>query len=56
MDGPNKETSDINTNSICLIKKKGKVKALDEELYSGFISNDRYLYVASNVCCSVFQC
>ncbi|KAJ0003090.1 hypothetical protein NQD34_008239 [Periophthalmus magnuspinnatus] len=32
VDGPNKST-DINGNSMCLIKKKGKVKALDEELY-----------------------
>ncbi|KAJ0049977.1 hypothetical protein NL108_006683, partial [Boleophthalmus pectinirostris] len=32
VDGPNK-TTDINGNSICLIKKTGKVKALDEELY-----------------------
>ncbi|XP_041799700.1 glutamine--fructose-6-phosphate aminotransferase [isomerizing] 2 [Chelmon rostratus] len=31
VDGPNK--TDINGNAICLIKKKGKVKALDEELY-----------------------
>uniref|UniRef100_A0A8C5EHX3 glutamine--fructose-6-phosphate transaminase (isomerizing) n=1 Tax=Gouania willdenowi TaxID=441366 RepID=A0A8C5EHX3_GOUWI len=27
------ETHDINGNTICLIKKQGKVKALDEELY-----------------------
>ncbi|XP_041845812.1 glutamine--fructose-6-phosphate aminotransferase [isomerizing] 2 [Melanotaenia boesemani] len=33
VDGPNKTTTEINNNSICLIKKKGKVKALDEELY-----------------------
>ncbi|XP_071765813.1 glutamine--fructose-6-phosphate aminotransferase [isomerizing] 2 isoform X1 [Centroberyx gerrardi] len=33
VDGPNKTTTDINSNTICLIKKKGKVKALDEELY-----------------------
>uniref|UniRef100_A0A3Q3LMT0 glutamine--fructose-6-phosphate transaminase (isomerizing) n=1 Tax=Mastacembelus armatus TaxID=205130 RepID=A0A3Q3LMT0_9TELE len=32
VDGPSKNT-DINSNNICLIKKKGKVKALDEELY-----------------------
>ncbi|KAM9849510.1 glutamine--fructose-6-phosphate aminotransferase [isomerizing] 2 [Aulostomus maculatus] len=32
VDGPNKST-DIDGNTICLIKKKGKVKALDEELY-----------------------
>ncbi|CAL1613345.1 unnamed protein product [Knipowitschia caucasica] len=32
VDGPNK-TTDINGNSICLIKKQGKVKALDEELH-----------------------
>ncbi|CAJ1058592.1 glutamine--fructose-6-phosphate aminotransferase 2 [Cheilinus undulatus] [Xyrichtys novacula] len=33
VDGPKKATTDINGNTICLIKKKGKVKALDEELY-----------------------
>ncbi|XP_008325362.1 glutamine--fructose-6-phosphate aminotransferase [isomerizing] 2 [Cynoglossus semilaevis] len=33
VDGPNKSSSDIYSNSICLIKKMGKVKALDEELY-----------------------
>ncbi|KAM7417769.1 hypothetical protein PAMA_017423 [Pampus argenteus] len=33
VDGPSKTTTDINSNTICLIKKKGKVKALDEELY-----------------------
>ncbi|XP_015256771.1 PREDICTED: glutamine--fructose-6-phosphate aminotransferase [isomerizing] 2-like [Cyprinodon variegatus] len=33
VDGPNKTTQDLNNNSICLIKKKGKVKALDEEIY-----------------------
>ncbi|XP_022045209.1 glutamine--fructose-6-phosphate aminotransferase [isomerizing] 2 [Acanthochromis polyacanthus] len=33
VDGPNKTASDIDGNSICLIKKMGKVKALDEELY-----------------------
>ncbi|XP_071362816.1 glutamine--fructose-6-phosphate aminotransferase [isomerizing] 2 [Trachinotus anak] len=33
VDGPNKTSSDIIGNTICLIKKKGKVKALDEELY-----------------------
>ncbi|XP_069576110.1 glutamine--fructose-6-phosphate aminotransferase [isomerizing] 2 [Brachyistius frenatus] len=33
VDGPNKTTTDLNSNTICLIKKKGKVKALDEELY-----------------------
>ncbi|XP_056141201.1 glutamine--fructose-6-phosphate aminotransferase [isomerizing] 2 isoform X2 [Lampris incognitus] len=32
VDGPKKMT-DIHSNSICLIKKRGKVKALDEELY-----------------------
>lgn len=37
VDGPNKSSSDIYSNSICLIKKMGKVKALDEELYSGFL-------------------
>ncbi|XP_042349387.1 glutamine--fructose-6-phosphate aminotransferase [isomerizing] 2 [Plectropomus leopardus] len=35
VDGPKKTDSDINNNNtICLIKKKGKVKALDEELYT----------------------
>ncbi|KAG8004086.1 Glutamine--fructose-6-phosphate aminotransferase [isomerizing] 2, partial [Nibea albiflora] len=33
VDGPTKKTTDINGSNICLIKKKGKVKALDEELY-----------------------
>uniref|UniRef100_A0A3B4YTA4 Glutamine--fructose-6-phosphate aminotransferase [isomerizing] 1 n=1 Tax=Stegastes partitus TaxID=144197 RepID=A0A3B4YTA4_9TELE len=33
VDGPNKTTTDNNSNTICLIKKTGKVKALDEELY-----------------------
>ncbi|KAM9741381.1 glutamine--fructose-6-phosphate aminotransferase [isomerizing] 2 isoform 1-T1 [Menidia menidia] len=33
VDGPKKTTTDLNNNTICLIKKKGKVKALDEELY-----------------------
>ncbi|TDH07643.1 hypothetical protein EPR50_G00108760 [Perca flavescens] len=33
VDGPRKTATDINDNTICLIKKKGKVKALDEELY-----------------------
>ncbi|MED6274272.1 Glutamine--fructose-6-phosphate aminotransferase [isomerizing] 2 [Characodon lateralis] len=34
VDGPNKIATDLNNNnSICLIKKKGKVKALDEEIY-----------------------
>ncbi|KAG5853409.1 hypothetical protein ANANG_G00072990 [Anguilla anguilla] len=32
VDGPQKEAKDDN-NNMCLIKKKGKVKALDEELY-----------------------
>ena len=36
MDGPDKGSTDINSKAICLIKKSGKVKALDEELYSGF--------------------
>uniref|UniRef100_A0A8C4FFR1 glutamine--fructose-6-phosphate transaminase (isomerizing) n=1 Tax=Dicentrarchus labrax TaxID=13489 RepID=A0A8C4FFR1_DICLA len=31
--GYDSSTTDINSNAICLIKKKGKVKALDEELY-----------------------
>lgn len=34
VDGPKKKDSDLNNNTICLIKKKGKVKALDEELYT----------------------
>uniref|UniRef100_A0A674MS35 glutamine--fructose-6-phosphate transaminase (isomerizing) n=1 Tax=Takifugu rubripes TaxID=31033 RepID=A0A674MS35_TAKRU len=33
VDGPNKSDSDIHGKSISLIKKSGKVKALDEELY-----------------------
>lgn len=33
VDGHSKTTTDLNNNTICLIKKKGKVKALDEELY-----------------------
>ncbi|XP_068596874.1 glutamine--fructose-6-phosphate aminotransferase [isomerizing] 2 [Brachionichthys hirsutus] len=33
VDGTKKATTGINGNTICLIKKKGKVKALDEELY-----------------------
>ncbi|CAG01194.1 unnamed protein product [Tetraodon nigroviridis] len=33
VDGPSKSNTDINSKSICLIKKSGKVKALDEELY-----------------------
>uniref|UniRef100_A0A3B3C039 glutamine--fructose-6-phosphate transaminase (isomerizing) n=1 Tax=Oryzias melastigma TaxID=30732 RepID=A0A3B3C039_ORYME len=33
VDGPNKTSTDSNNNSIRLFKKKGKVKALDEELY-----------------------
>ncbi|XP_056898404.1 glutamine--fructose-6-phosphate aminotransferase [isomerizing] 2 [Takifugu flavidus] len=33
VDGPNKSDTDIHSKSICLIKKSGKVKALDEELY-----------------------
>ena len=33
MDGPQKEGKDEN-NNMCLIKQKGKVKALDEELCS----------------------
>ncbi|KAM3611963.1 uncharacterized protein V6R79_000119 [Siganus canaliculatus] len=32
VDGPSKN-SDIKGNTICLVKKQGKVKALDEELY-----------------------
>lgn len=37
VDGPSKISNHINGNQICLIKKTGKVKALDEELYSEFI-------------------
>uniref|UniRef100_A0A3Q3W669 glutamine--fructose-6-phosphate transaminase (isomerizing) n=1 Tax=Mola mola TaxID=94237 RepID=A0A3Q3W669_MOLML len=33
VDGPDKGSTDINSKAICLIKKSGKVKALDEELY-----------------------
>uniref|UniRef100_A0A8C5G8D1 Glutamine--fructose-6-phosphate aminotransferase [isomerizing] 1 n=1 Tax=Gouania willdenowi TaxID=441366 RepID=A0A8C5G8D1_GOUWI len=33
VDGSKKTATDINGNTICLIKKQGKVKALDEELY-----------------------
>uniref|UniRef100_A0A3Q2YHV9 glutamine--fructose-6-phosphate transaminase (isomerizing) n=1 Tax=Hippocampus comes TaxID=109280 RepID=A0A3Q2YHV9_HIPCM len=33
VDGKTKETSGINGKTICLIKKRGKVKALDEELH-----------------------
>ncbi|CAN9514927.1 unnamed protein product [Ophioblennius macclurei] len=33
VDGPDKSTTNVNGNTICLIKKTGKVKALDEELY-----------------------
>ncbi|XP_029020439.1 glutamine--fructose-6-phosphate aminotransferase [isomerizing] 2 isoform X1 [Betta splendens] len=33
VDGPMKKCGDINSNTIFLVKKKGKVKALDEELY-----------------------
>uniref|UniRef100_A0A671WP15 glutamine--fructose-6-phosphate transaminase (isomerizing) n=1 Tax=Sparus aurata TaxID=8175 RepID=A0A671WP15_SPAAU len=33
VDGPTKTTTDMSGNTICLFKKKGKVKALDEELY-----------------------
>ncbi|KAF0039410.1 hypothetical protein F2P81_007645 [Scophthalmus maximus] len=33
VDGPDKTATDINSNTICLIKKMGKVKALDEELH-----------------------
>ncbi|KAM9835645.1 glutamine--fructose-6-phosphate aminotransferase [isomerizing] 2 isoform X1 [Syngnathus typhle] len=34
VDGKTKESSDINGKAICLIKKRGKVKALEEELHS----------------------
>lgn len=37
VDGPSKISNNITGNQICLIKKTGKVKALDEELYSEFI-------------------
>ncbi|XP_061786004.1 glutamine--fructose-6-phosphate aminotransferase [isomerizing] 2 isoform X1 [Nerophis lumbriciformis] len=33
VDGKSKDNSDMNGKSICLIKKTGKVKNLDEELY-----------------------
>uniref|UniRef100_A0A3Q0SEV3 glutamine--fructose-6-phosphate transaminase (isomerizing) n=1 Tax=Amphilophus citrinellus TaxID=61819 RepID=A0A3Q0SEV3_AMPCI len=33
VDGPSKTTSDLKNNTICLFKKTGKVKALDEEIY-----------------------
>ncbi|XP_030595211.1 glutamine--fructose-6-phosphate aminotransferase [isomerizing] 2 [Archocentrus centrarchus] len=33
VDGPSKITSDLKNNTICLFKKTGKVKALDEEIY-----------------------
>ncbi|XP_075959932.1 glutamine--fructose-6-phosphate aminotransferase [isomerizing] 2 [Anarhichas minor] len=33
VDGPKKTATDNNNNCICIIKTKGKVKALDEELY-----------------------
>ncbi|XP_076021104.1 glutamine--fructose-6-phosphate aminotransferase [isomerizing] 2 [Genypterus blacodes] len=33
VDGPDKTSTDINSNTIYLIKKTGKVKNLDEELY-----------------------
>ncbi|XP_036404651.1 glutamine--fructose-6-phosphate aminotransferase [isomerizing] 2-like [Megalops cyprinoides] len=33
VDGPKEDVKDDNNNNICLIKKRGKVKALDEELY-----------------------
>ncbi|XP_056456128.1 glutamine--fructose-6-phosphate aminotransferase [isomerizing] 2-like [Gadus chalcogrammus] len=33
VDGPNKLMTDLNSKAIVLIKKKGKVKALDEALY-----------------------
>ncbi|XP_053285035.1 glutamine--fructose-6-phosphate aminotransferase [isomerizing] 2 [Pleuronectes platessa] len=33
VDGPDKSGTDINSHTICLIKKAGKVKALDEELH-----------------------
>ncbi|PWA23478.1 hypothetical protein CCH79_00006044, partial [Gambusia affinis] len=33
VDGPTKTTTDLNNYSISLIKKKGKVKALEEEIY-----------------------
>lgn len=44
VDGPNKTTTDSNNNTICLIKKKGKVKALHEELYSGFMHIFLYFF------------
>ncbi|XP_031713583.1 glutamine--fructose-6-phosphate aminotransferase [isomerizing] 2 [Anarrhichthys ocellatus] len=33
VDGPKKTATDNNNDSVCIIKTKGKVKALDEELY-----------------------
>lgn len=38
VDGPCKKTNNVNGSSICLIKKTGKVKALDEELYSEYMN------------------
>lgn len=53
MDGDKNTTTDgiNNNNNIVLIKKKGKVKALDEELYSrsyGYISLIPYITLLSS--------
>lgn len=50
VDGPNKTTTDISGNTICLIKKKGKVKALDEELYSGFL-HIWFIFLLADILC-----
>lgn len=44
VDGSNKTSTDSN-NSICLIKTRGKVKALDEELYSEFMHILLFLFL-----------
>uniref|UniRef100_A0A7N6BHN4 glutamine--fructose-6-phosphate transaminase (isomerizing) n=1 Tax=Anabas testudineus TaxID=64144 RepID=A0A7N6BHN4_ANATE len=36
VDCPKKTATDTTDNTICLVKKKGKVKALDEELYKKY--------------------
>lgn len=52
VDGPNKTSSDISGNAICMIKKKGKVKALDEELYS----RSMHIWFLSPIMnCSVYE-
>lgn len=52
VDGPNKTSSDISGNAICMIKKKGKVKALDEELYSRFM---HIWFLSPIMNCSVYE-